>query len=570
MNGDGDNMKTILKQNKKLIGINLFVMAVASLLSTLMAYFIQIIIDLVAASNRSELKAIIFYTIIFLIAYFIFQFLKAYFSKKFQNNFINKLRHLLFEKIFKRIPEDFRKYDSSDYLSVLINDIQLFHEGALNSSVLIVESTIAAIIAIAALFYVDPYITIVIIGCIIIMYIVPYIFGKIIQKQQIVLSKDLMKLTGMTKSYLSGFSTIFTYLIQKTCIHNFSHKNNTATNSRMKMDQKLSLSESLSAVLSIGTEFIILFLSAFGVLNGRMSIGTMVAIMQLSGGFIQPIMIIMQNIPKVIGGKTIIHRFEDIIEYEATGFSGTIIPEFQHSIELKNLQFAYDENRLILEQVNCIFEKNKKYALLGRSGSGKSTLVGLLTGLSSTYKGSILFDGCELKNLNLNKVLSLVTVTQQDSFLFDSTILENITLGEEYNKEDLHKVCHMSGVDKFIDEVPDGMNCNIIECGNNLSGGQKQRILIARALLQKKPIMILDESTAAVDKKTAYDIEQCLLNIPDLTLITITHNLDEKILKKYDELLFLENGKILNTGSFLELYNKSMEFQQFMNIAYEI
>lgn len=570
MNGDGDNMKTILKQNKKLIGINLFVMAVASLLSTLMAYFIQIIIDLVAASNRSELKAIIFYTIIFLIAYFIFQFLKAYFSKKFQNNFINKLRHLLFEKIFKRIPEDFRKYDSSDYLSVLINDIQLFHEGALNSSVLIVESTIAAIIAIAALFYVDPYITIVIIGCIIIMYIVPYIFGKIIQKQQIVLSKDLMKLTGMTKSYLSGFSTIFTYLIQKTCIHNFSHKNNTATNSRMKMDQKLSLSESLSAVLSIGTEFIILFLSAFGVLNGRMSIGTMVAIMQLSGGFIQPIMIIMQNIPKVIGGKTIIHRFEDIIEYEATGFSGTIIPEFQHSIELKNLQFAYDENRLILEQVNCIFEKNKKYALLGRSGSGKSTLVGLLTGLSSTYKGSILFDGCELKNLNLNKVLSLVTVTQQDSFLFDSTILENITLGEEYNKEDLHKVCHMSGVDKFIDEVPDGMNCNIIECGNNLSGGQKQRILIARALLQKKPIMILDESTAAVDKKTAYDIEQCLLNIPDLTLITITHNLDEKILKKYDELLFLENGKILNTGSFLELYDKSMEFQQFMNIAYEI
>ena len=409
-----------------------------------------------------------------------------------------------------------------------------------------------------------------IIGCIIIMYIVPYIFGKIIQKQQIVLSKDLMKLTGMTKSYLSGFSTIFTYLIQKTCIHNFSHKNNTATNSRMKMDQKLSLSESLSAVLSIGTEFIILFLSAFGVLNGRMSIGTMVAIMQLSGGFIQPIMIIMQNIPKVIGGKTIIHRFEDIIEYEATGFSGTIIPEFQHSIELKNLQFAYDENRLILEQVNCIFEKNKKYALLGRSGSGKSTLVGLLTGLSSTYKGSILFDGCELKNLNLNKVLSLVTVTQQDSFLFDSTILENITLGEEYNKEDLHKVCHMSGVDKFIDEVPDGMNCNIIECGNNLSGGQKQRILIARALLQKKPIMILDESTAAVDKKTAYDIEQCLLNIPDLTLITITHNLDEKILKKYDELLFLENGKILNTGSFLELYDKSMEFQQFMNIAYEI
>lgn len=565
----GNNMKTILKQNRKLVGVNLFVITIASILSTLMAYFIQIIIDIVAASDKNRLKAIIFYTIIFLAAYFTFQFLKAYFSKKFQNNFINKLRLLLFEKIFKRTPENFRKYDSSDYLSILINDIQLFHEGTLNSSMLIVEGSISATIAIAALFYIAPSIALVIIGCIIIMYFVPYIFGKIIQRQQIVLSKNLAKLTGITKSYLNGFNTIFTYLIQKTCIHNFSDKNTTVTKSRMKMDQKLSLSESLSAVLSIGTEFIVLFLSAFDVLNEKMSIGTMVAIMQLSGGFIQPIMIIMQNIPKVIGGKTILHRFEDIITYEITGFSGTKAPEYKHNIELKNLQFSYDDTRLILDNVNCTFEKNKKYALLGGSGSGKSTLIGLMTGLSSDYKGSILFDGMELKNLDLNQVLSLVTVTQQDSFLFDSTILENITLGEEYNTEDLDKVCHMSGVDKFLDEVPNGLNCNIVECGNNLSGGQKQRILIARALLQKKPIMILDESTAAVDKKTAYDIENRLLNIPNLTLITVTHNLDKKILEKYDELLFLENGQILNTGSFLELYDKSMAFQQFMSIAYE-
>lgn len=560
----GNNMKAIIKQNRKLIGINLFVMTIASLLSSLMAYFIQVIIDIVADSDRSGLKAVIWYTIIFLAAYFIFQFLKAYFSKKFQNDFINNLRLLLFQKIFKRTPENFRKYDSSDYLSILINDIQLFREGTLNSSVLIVEGTISAAIAIAALFYIAPYIAIVIIGCIIVMYFVPYIFGKIIQRQQIVLSKDLTRLTGITKSYLNGFTTIFTYLIQKTCIHNFSDKNNTVTKSRMKMDQKLSLSESISAVLSIGTEFIILFMSAFDVLNGRMTIGTMVAIMQLSGGFIQPIMIIMQNIPKVIGGKTILHRFEDIIAYETTGFSGTKTPEYQHNIELKNLQFSYDDTRLVLDNVNCTFEKNKKYALLGGSGSGKSTLIGLMTGLSSDYKGSILFDGMELKSLDLNQVLSLITVTQQDSFLFDSTILENITLGEEYNMEDLDKVCHMSGVDKFLDEVPGGLNCNIVECGNNLSGGQKQRILIARALLQKKPVMILDESTAAVDKKTAYDIENCLLNIPDLTLITITHNLDKKVLEKYDELLFLENGKILSTGSFLELYDKSIAFQQFM------
>lgn len=562
-------MKTIFKKNRKFLYVNFIIIVIASILSTLIAYVIKVIIDIAVTSDIVRLKNVVAFSIVFLLLYFAFSYLKSYFSKKFQNAFINNLRLLLIHKIINRTPEKYKEYDSSEYLSIITNDIQLLNEGLLNSSVIIAQNIVTAFITVIALFYINSYIAVIVIGCIVVMYSVPYTLGKIVKKHQMQLSGDLIKLTAITKSYFNGFGVIFTYGIQKRCIDKFSVVNDVATKSRMKMDEKISMSESLSAVLSIGTEFLVLFLSAWSVIQGKITIGTMVAIMQLSGAFIQPIMTIMQNIPRVIGGRVILQRLEEVISHRPAGFHGKETPYFQEKIELRNLTFAYDENHIVLDNVNCIFKKNKKYALIGKSGSGKSTLVGLLTGMSSNYAGSILFDEKELKNLDINQVLSLVTIIQQDTFLFDTTILENITLGDTYEKKDIDKVCQMSGVDQFLVDIEDGINTNIIDCGSNLSGGQKQRISIARALLKKKEIMILDEGTAAVDKKTAFDIENRLLNIPDLTLITVTHNLDPNILQRYDEILFFENSKVLEMGTYENLLKRSELFQQFVNISYD-
>ncbi len=252
-------MKIILKENKRLLFVNFIIIFIASILSTLIAYMIKIIIDVAVSSDIERLKNVIAFSIIFLLVYFSFTYLKSYFSKKFQNTFINQLRFMLVQKIFNRTPENFRKYASSEYLSFITNDIQLLNEGMLNSSVLIAQNVISAFITVMALFYINSYIAVLVIGCIVIMYFVPHTFGKIVKEHQIQLSGDLIKLTALTKSFLNGFGIIFTYVIQKKCIDKFSVVNDCATKSRMKMDEKISLSESLSAVLSIGTEFLVLF-----------------------------------------------------------------------------------------------------------------------------------------------------------------------------------------------------------------------------------------------------------------------------------------------------------------------
>lgn len=562
-------MRTILTQNRKLISLNVLLILISSILSISIAYFIQKIIDVAVKSDMEELKEIILCSVMFLTIYVVFNFFKSFYARKFQNNFIYQLRLTLFKKILSKTPGSYGSLDSSDYLSLLTNDIQLFNEGLLSSSILIVQNFVSAAITVAALFYINPFIALVVIFCIIVMYFIPHIFGKVIQKHQKHLSNDLKELTALTKSFLNGFQVIFTYLIQGICIDKFAFKNKAVADRRLKMDREVSFSESLSAVLSVGTEFLVLFIAAWGVIHKSMTVGTMVAIMQLSGAFIQPIMIIMQNIPRVIGGKSILDRFQHIMMDMPADNIGTTKTSFLQKIELKDVCFSYNDSRMVLRDINCTFEKGHKYAVVGGSGSGKSTLVGLITGLIENYKGKILIDNIELKEIGINQALIFMTITQQNSFMFDSTILENITLGKEYSENLLSQVCEISGVNMFIDEVHGGLNCDLVECGSNLSGGQRQRISIARALLQRKPIMILDESTAAVDKKTAFDIESRLLNISDLMLITITHNLDPQILQKYDKVLFLDNGQIAGFDTFTNLLNSNKKFQSFINIAFD-
>ena len=155
----------------------------------------------------------------------------------------------------------------------------------------------------------------------------------------------------------------------------------------------------------------------------------------------------------------------------------------------------------------------------------------------------------------------LSSIIHQNIYMFDETIQDNICLHEDYPQEMIDKVVMESGLYEFISELPEGLLYQVGENGANLSGGQKQRIAVARALIRNKPILILDEGTSAVDMQTAYDIENRLLKIKNLTIITITHHLRKELLEKYDEIVCMDHGKIIEKGTWNELVsNHSLLF----------
>ncbi|MCL2530226.1 MAG: ABC transporter ATP-binding protein/permease, partial [Coriobacteriia bacterium] len=211
-------------------------------------------------------------------------------------------------------------------------------------------------------------------------------------------------------------------------------------------------------------------------------------------------------------------------------------------------------------------EKNKKYTVVGGSGSGKTTLVRLLCANYTGYTGTISFSGRELHELDINQLLTHIAFIHQNVYMFDESIKENISLHREYSEKEWQEALATSGVDRFLDQMENGLDTQVGENGINLSGGQRQRVAVARALIQKKPILIIDEGTSAVDRQTAYEIETALLAMPQITLITITHHLASELLRQYDRILFLQNGQVAESGTYDELIQKQAHFAEFTGV----
>lgn len=169
---------------------------------------------------------------------------------------------------------------------------------------------------------------------------------------------------------------------------------------------------------------------------------------------------------------------------------------FDKEIVFKNVSFSYDGVKDAISDINIIIEKNKKYAIVGPSGSGKSTLLKILLKYYNDYKGDVLVDSIQLKEINSSSWYKLVSIIHQNVLLFNGTIRENISLYQDFSDEEINNAVLLSGLKKLVEKLEDGLDSKVAEAGQNLSGGEKQRIAIARALIKKMPILVLDEATS--------------------------------------------------------------------------
>tara|TARA_B100001093_G_C26849201_1_gene1024263 strand:- start:215 stop:1864 length:1650 start_codon:yes stop_codon:yes gene_type:complete len=236
-------------------------------------------------------------------------------------------------------------------------------------------------------------------------------------------------------------------------------------------------------------------------------------------------------------------------------FNGQVELNNIKNIYLKNLEFSYSEDSLkIINKINFKFEKNKIYGVVGESGSGKSTLINLIVGLLNPSSGELLVDNFKMKDENYKEFQKLIGYVPQNTFLFESTIAQNISFEIESKKYDLEKInrlINILGLEKKVNELEHGLETNVSEKGLNLSGGQIQRIGIARALYRNPEIIVLDESTNALDTETEEQIINYINNIKrDKIIILVAHR--KTALKNCDKIIKIENGNLL------EVNNKSI------------
>lgn len=559
-------MKQILQKHKLILVTAVLFGGLVSILSSLVAIILQKLIDIVMAGEFQTFWTLLLLTAGYLLLLGIISYCYTLSSKALIRTVTKDLRRQLFYGILRRNPKDFTACQTADYLSALTNDIKLLEENYITPFLTTIQYGVLFLSTLVILLFLSPMVTLVLLICMILMFLIPSLFGKALTGRQERYSNSLSRFTAKAKDLLSGYEVIRSFGIQKKIKKQYDEENEGVAQAKFSADRLFALNESISDMLSTASVVIVIFLSAYFVLAGKITMGTLLALVQLSGTFVTPILLIMQNLPKIKGIQPVVQKLEQFSCYEDRSFTGSRKPGFQDSISAENVSFSYDGITNQVHELHALVRKREKIALVGKSGCGKSTLIKLLTGTYYDYEGSICYDGQDLKQCDIRELTRLYAVIHQNVTMFHDSILQNILLYEDFTEEELQRALKESGADLFIRELPDGLHTVLTENGANLSGGQRQRIALARALIRKTPILILDEGTSAIDMQTAYEIEQRLLQMEDLTLITITHHMSEELLSRYHRILYMENGSLKEEGSFQQLIKKGGGFLDFYTL----
>jgi subfamily B ATP-binding cassette protein MsbA len=248
-------------------------------------------------------------------------------------------------------------------------------------------------------------------------------------------------------------------------------------------------------------------------------------------------------------------RIFDFIDMKNDIIGGTKTVKKLDKVVFKKVNFKYpNSQKKVLSDISLSFKKNKKIALVGPSGSGKSSLLSLMIRLFDYQEGSIFINDQNIKNIQLKNLRDKFSLVSQDTVLFDGSIYENIKYNSKSSSKDILNAVRLACVDEFTDNLQEKLDTNIGENGIKLSGGQRQRIAIARAIAQKKEVILLDEPTSNLDLKTESELFKNLSQIQNITLIVVAHRLST--IKDFNEIYFLENGKVLEKGAHKSLISK--------------
>ena len=543
--------------------------AFGAIMQVLIALIIQQIVDTAMNKDVNGFIDMIIFSIIF----FMIMGINDYLNKTTQFIYIKKtltdFKEDIFRGILRKNYKDFNSENTAEYISQLTNDINMVETKYLGPYLEMIGDVVIFVGTTALLLWINPWVTLVVCATSALLFLIPAILGAPTAKRQDDVSKQNSIFTTRIKDIFSGYEVIKSYNIVDNMTEEFLDENSTVENLKFKSNHIQGISQALSMFLGVMSQISTIALGGYFLIKGQLTVGTLFAVVQLANGICWPITWIVSKVTLVKGMKEVNFKLLSIINESKKKIDTVKLESFKKEIELKDITFAYNEDRNALDGLSVSFEKDKKYAIVGRSGSGKSTLLKLLLGYYDDFDGEIALDGYNYDKLDKNSINNHMSIIHQNVYMFDKTLKENIILGKDFNDKVLEKALENSGVSEFLRVLPKGVDSEIGENGNNLSGGQKQRVAIARSLIQNTPILLLDEGTSALDSKTAFEIEDTLLNIEDLTVITVTHKLIDSILKRYDEIIVMDNGNVVEKGSFDELINNKKEFYDLYTIEGE-
>ena len=559
-------MKQLIKNHQKAFYAFMIFNILVPLTNIAFAYSIKGIIDSGMSQNREALTQAVLVGAAVIFIYAGLNFISLRLRNKLVRQIMSKYKNKVFQSILDRDYRDFSKEKSGKFISVLTENMKKIEQDYLHQYFNISKNLSLMIFSLLAMFIGNWFLTLLVI----IASIIPMMISGFIGHKSAYLQKRAMiadqKYLAKVKDILAGFLVIKSFNVKDAICEDYSHESE-------KFDEINFIKGKFDVLANVISQLsgMIVFLVAFGggmylVFNSSTTIGSVTAIVQLVNFVVMPLNEVGMGISKFREGQATLDAFEvkDVTELQ----TGETKEYFDDVISFSNIDFSYpNTEEKIFNHLSLKIQKGEKIAIVGMSGSGKSTLLNLLLRFYDVTSGHISIDNKDLQAISAESLYNLMTIVQQDVYIFDDTLRANITLNQSFTDEEIKQAVQQSGLESYVLENESGLQTLCGENGSNLSGGQKQRLSIARALIRKTPILLLDEATSSLDNQVTTEIENSILDIQDLTALVVTHKLNENILKKYDRILFMKGGVIVEDGSFGDLMDRRGEFYKLFELS---
>ncbi len=450
------------------------------------------------------------------------------------------------------------------------NDLTMLEQDYFSTVLDIVYQSFRFVLATTAVVIMSPYLLVIVIVVGILPIIIPNLFGKKVSRHRKDFSDSLSKFTTSMKEYLSGYEVIKSFNIEDKIKEEYENSNKEVEMTKYRFKVFSSLVTNLSSISGFMMFLVVIIFGAYMVIKGKLTVGSMMASVQLMNYIVNPLRVFSEDLNKIKSVKQIGNKFKNLLSSNNVDKGKGIKKDgLCDEIKFKNVSFTYNENKNILKNISFSIKKGEKYAIVGPSGSGKSTILKLLLGYFEEFKGEITIDGTDIRHIRPDSLYEMVSVIQQEVFIFDSSIKNNIVLFKDYSDDHINDIIEKSGLSLFVNSLSNGLDTKVGESGCNLSGGERQRLAIARALIKGTPILVLDEATSSLDNETTYKIEKSLIDIDELTTLVVTHKLIKNILEKYDGIIVIKDGEIKEIGTFDDLMDRKKYFYSLYTIEGE-
>ena len=559
------NILTLLKDHKWKLILTVICAVISTLFTVIAPLLIgeatTLIFDginkIIHNTGSIDLNALINILIIVSVLYVIssvFTYLQSIFLVEVTTKISYDLRERLIAKILHLPMDKVEENKRGDILSRVTNDVDSLQNGITQSFIQLLTAIITLIGVFIMMLSINIWMTLATVILIPISFILIILMTKFSQKYFLKQLEFKGSVNGQIEETFTGHDIIRAFNQEEISMEKFERDNENWFVHEWKSQFFSSLNGPLMNFISNFTYVVVAVLGAVFVLQRVIVVGDILAFFQYTQSFTRPIQQITRVMNQIQTAMAASERIFEFLDYDdEENPSDKEITEIKDRITFDNVSFSYTPNEKIIKNLSLEVKKGEKIAIVGETGAGKTTIVKLLMRFYDIDSGSIKIDGVDIDEYDKNSLRSLIGMVLQDSWLFSDTISNNIQYGNlEATNEEITYAASQVYADNFIRQLPEGYNSKLNEDTDNISHGQKQLLTIARTILSKKEVLILDEATSSVDTRTEKLIQKAMDRLMEgKTSFIIAHRLST--IRNADKIIVIENGEIIEQGTHEEL-----------------